>query len=83
MISNPREHQWGVALVTRRNQTAEAQRVAFSEAGEDAELPRASWSTPSSARTATGEISCGAGESDLLRQRLGGMEHTCWCNSLV
>ena len=40
MTSNRHEHQLGVALVTCSNQTAETQRVALLEVGEDAELLR-------------------------------------------
>ena len=35
MISEPHEHQLGVALVACRNQAAEEQRVALSDVGED------------------------------------------------
>ena len=41
MISTLHDHLWGVALVTCRNQTAEEQRVALLEVGEDAELLQA------------------------------------------
>ena len=42
MISKPHEHQWGVALVTCRNQVAEEYWVSSSEVGEFAELLGAS-----------------------------------------
>ena len=41
MISNPHEHQVGVALVTCRNQTAEEHQVALLEVGEDGEILQA------------------------------------------
>ena len=65
MISNPHEHQLGVALVTSKP-TAEEQRAASLEVGEDSELLRAWLSKPYSTRTTTGQISCSARESDLL-----------------